>query len=143
MTIPWETFTMLKRKHTFIGEINKLYTGQQSKMHKVGPESNRQWGQNTQTHLETIPLEPWLCCTRCFHVAPSTSTHTSMHKLKYVPHPTNHCIQPPQSPSLTTFPYSLTPTRMRAYKHTPMPPNDLHKHIPADLDLPPACVKAP
>ena len=46
----------------------------------VGSKSNTQWGQNTQTHLETIPLEPWLCCT----IAPDASTwlnnkHTYSH----------------------------------------------------------------
>lgn len=49
-------------------------------------------GQNTQTHLGTIPLEPRLCCTRCFHVAPRqtrarahTPTHGKIHSVSTLP----------------------------------------------------------
>lgn len=49
----------------------------------VGPESNRQWGQNTQTHVENIPTKQQLRLTRCFHVARwecirATCTHSNV-----------------------------------------------------------------
>lgn len=78
-----------KRIHLLTQSKSAANTRQQKqKMHMkakrftcsvLGLESNRSRGQNTQTHLETIPLEPLFCCTRCFHVAKQAHRYTHTH----------------------------------------------------------------
>lgn len=74
-----------------------------------------------------------------FPRGPTTSTQTHTPRLKSMPRVNSHYIYPPQPPAPSIFHYKTHTQECTTHKR---PLNaGLHKQIPADLDLPWACVR--